>query len=85
MAFFADARKGAGQREEDDFPPFEQLLEGRAGEACAARVVLRRDSTKKSRDGGDGALMDAASTPSASAASQVRAGCKSLVDSCSKF
>ena len=29
--------------------------------------------------------MDAASTPSASAASQVRAGCKSLVDSLSRF
>ena len=85
MALLAHSGKGAGQREQYDFPPFEELLEGRAGEACAARVVLRRDSTKKSRDGGDGAFPDAAHTPSASAVSQVRAGCKSLVDSLSRF
>ena len=39
MSLLADSGKGAGQREEDDFPPFEQLLEGRAGEACAGRSV----------------------------------------------
>ena len=92
MALLAHSGKGAGQREEDDFSTGEELLEGRAGEACAGRSVLsarasgRRGSLgQRSRDGGDGALTDAAHTPSASAASQVRAGCKSLVDSCSKF
>ena len=35
VAFFADAREGAGQREEDDLSSGEDLLEGRAGEACA--------------------------------------------------
>ena len=35
MALLADAREGAGQCEEDDLPPREELVEGRAGEACA--------------------------------------------------
>ena len=51
----------------------------------AAAGARRQNSTEKSRDGGDGAFPDAAHTPSASAVSQVRAGCKSLVDSSSRF
>ncbi|CAH0372233.1 unnamed protein product, partial [Pelagomonas calceolata] len=117
VPLLAHSGKGAGQREQHHFPPLEQLLEGRAGEACARRVSaasakpkrgvcvgrvddgaprapcsrrarpagLRRNSTEKSCDGGDGAFPDAAHTPSASAASQVRAGWRSEVDSCSKF
>ena len=47
--------------------------------------MLRRDSAKKSCDGGGGAPPDAAQLPSASAASQVRARCKALVGSSSRF
>ena len=82
MALLADSGKGAGQREQYDFPPGEEFLERGPGEACAGDAVVIRP---KSGDGGDGAPPDAALTPSASAASQVRASCKSLVDSCSKF
>ena len=42
MALLADAREGAGQCEEDDLPPREELVEGRAGEACARRVWCSR-------------------------------------------
>ena len=35
MALLAHSGKGAGQREEDDFSTGEELLERRAGEACA--------------------------------------------------
>ena len=83
MSLLADSGKGAGQREQYDFPPGEEFLERGPGEACAGDAVVIRP--QKSCDGGDAALMDAASTPSASAASQVRAGCKALVDSVSKF
>ena len=52
MALFADAREGAGQREEDDFPTGEELLERRAGEACAGRVSTAVLSRRRARPAG---------------------------------
>ena len=52
MALLADAREGAGQREEDDLPPREELVEGRAGEACARRVWCSRRPPARGRPAG---------------------------------